>query len=248
MNIFLFDIDGTLISTLGAGRTALERSMSDGFGVDQKIEPEMILGQTDRGIAEALFQLHNIENTAENWHKLQAGYLVHLPQSLAEREGRILPNVENLLAELACWPNTHIGLLTGNTRVGAQVKLQHFNLWHHFTVVGQTRCQNMWTEDTALPVPYALGGFGDEHPHRFEVARQAVSAMEGYLDQQVPPDCVWVIGDTPLDVRCARAVGAHAVAVCTGWHQADILAKEEPDLLLDDLSQLPVELFLRDVS
>jgi phosphoglycolate phosphatase-like HAD superfamily hydrolase len=104
--------------------------------------------------------------------------------------------------------------LTGNVRAGAQAKLGHFQLFDHF----------------------AFGGFGDLHFDRDDVAREALSAVQSHLDGEVNPERIWVIGDTPLDVRCARAIGARAVAVVTGWHSQEELSASRPDLLLPDLA------------
>lgn len=101
-----------------------------------------------------------------------------------------------------------LGLLTGNVRRGAELKLGHFDLWHYFPA----------------------GGFGDAHEDRDDVARSALAAVGATADDEV-----WVIGDTPLDVRCARAVGARVVAVATGWHPLDELAGCRADLALADL-------------
>src|SRR5205085_6726418 len=107
-----------------------------------------------------------------------------------------------------------VGLLTGNIRAGARVKLGHFGLFDYF----------------------ALGGFGDHHFDRDDVAREAWDEIHRRFNGRVAAERVWVIGDTPLDVRCARCIGAKAVAVATGWHSRDELAEHAPDLLLTDLS------------
>src|SRR5207248_2087626 len=106
------------------------------------------------------------------------------------------------------------GLLTGNTRAGAQRKLAHFGLWDYFP----------------------FGGFGDDHLDRDDVARMALAEAESHLGAAVDPASVWVIGDTPLDVRCAKAVGANAVAVATGWHALEELHATGADLVLEHLA------------
>ena len=119
-----------------------------------------------------------------------------------------------LLTALAGKPKVVLGLLTGNVRRGAQIKLSHFGLWDYFV----------------------CGGFGDQHTDRGDVARSAMDAVRAHVGGAVSPADVWVIGDTPLDVSCARAIGANAVAVATGWHPADELHSCAPDLFFDDLS------------
>jgi len=219
MPILLFDIDGTLVRTGGAGKAAMEAALRETFGVAEIRDVVPYSGRTDRAIARDLLRVHDIEPTAANQDRLRDAYLSHLPASLRTHGGKVCPGVEPLLTELHPRPGVVLGLLTGNIRVGARHKLHHFGLWDFF----------------------ACGGFGDEHFERDDVARMAIAEMRAHLGRDVHPADVWVIGDTPLDVRCARAVGAKAVAVATGWHPLDELAACEPDLLFADLAD-PAEL------
>ena len=214
MKVLLFDIDGTLISTGGAGLAALRTAFTQLFGVaDPQDVP--VSGRTDRGIARELFDAHGIEDSPENWERFRDAYLAQLRLQLPRRPGRMLPGVPELLAGLAGRDRVLVGLLTGNTRDGARVKLEHFSIHQHF----------------------AFGGFGDRHANRDDVAAEALAAArEHNQGSHRHADHVWVIGDTPLDVRCARAIGARALAVATGGHPAEELAAAEPDLLLPDLS------------
>ena len=122
----------------------------------------------------------------------------------------MLAGVVRLLDNLAERDHVRLGLLTGNLRTAARIKLEHYGLHGRF----------------------AFGGFGDHHENRNDVAREAVEAAE--CDRS--DSRFWVIGDTPLDVSCARAIGASVVAVATGLHLREELATHKPDLLLDDLS------------
>ena len=213
MLICLFDIDGTLISSGGAGKTALEEALADEFGVAHLIEKLQLSGRTDRAIVRDLFRLHVIDETPENLRRLTAAYLRHLPAHLRDK-GRVLPGVVELLTKLRGRKDVLVGLLTGNVRDGARVKLGHFGLHEHFP----------------------FGGFGDLHFDRDDVAREALAEVKRLLNGSADPGRIWVVGDTPLDVRCARAIGARAAAVATGWHGRDELADHRPDLLLTDLS------------
>ena len=214
MKILLFDIDGTLISTGGAGLAALRAAFTELFGVADPHDVP-VSGRTDRGIARELFQLHGIEDSAENWERFRAAYLAHLRQQLPQRPGRLLPGVAELLAGLAGRERVLVGLLTGNTRDGARLKLEYFSIHEHF----------------------AFGGFGDRHANRDDVAAEALAAArEHNQGSHRHANHIWVIGDTPLDVSCARAIGARALAVATGGHPAEELAAAEPDLLLPDLA------------
>jgi phosphoglycolate phosphatase-like HAD superfamily hydrolase len=214
MHVCLFDIDGTLISSGGAGKAALEAALASEFGISKLIGKLELSGRTDRAITRDLFALHTIEETPRNWQRLLDAYLAHLPACLTATAGRVLPGIAALLDQLHVRDDVLVGLLTGNVRSGARVKLGHFGLFDYFTV----------------------GGFGDHHFDRDDVAREALAEVQRHLDGRACPERIWVVGDTPLDVRCARSIGARAVAVCTGWHSRDELAAHEPDLLLTDLA------------
>ena len=171
-------------------------------------------GRTDRGIATSLFGLHGIDDSDVNWQRFRGAYVARLPEHLPRLPGTVLPGVFELLALLQTQADTAVGLLTGNVSEGARIKLEHYGIQRYF----------------------AFGGFGDVHGHRDDVARAALAAARGHVPQAFSTDRVWVIGATPLDVRCARAIGARAVAVATGVFTAAELAPDEPDLLVNDLS------------
>lgn len=213
MTVLLFDIDGTLISSLGAGKAALEAALLEAFGLDRLQGTVAYSGRTDTAIGAELLALHGIEPSAANRRTLHEAYLKNLPQALRARPGRVLPGVAGLLAHLSARQDAAVGLLTGNLRRGADVKLGHYGLDRHF----------------------AFGGFGDEAHDRDEVAQAAFAAAAARLGAPPAPERVWVVGDTPLDVKCARAIGANVLAVATGLHSLEELADHRPDLLLQDL-------------
>ncbi len=208
MVVLLFDIDGTLVRTGGAGKAAMEAALCEEFGVALGAAEVPYSGRTDRAIGRDLLAAHGLDPSAANQGRLIAGYLARLPTRLRSIGGEVCPGVRELLARLRPRPDVRLGLLTGNVRAGAELKLGHFDLWGHFPA----------------------GGFGDDHADRDDVARSAVRAVGAAAG-----DDVWVIGDTPLDVSCARAVGAKVVAVATGWHPLDELAACGADLTLADL-------------
>jgi phosphoglycolate phosphatase-like HAD superfamily hydrolase len=213
MHVCLFDIDGTLIASGGAGKAALEAALASEFGITRLIEKLQLSGRTDRAIVRDILRMHALDETPANWQRLIAGYLRHLPASLAASNGRVLPGILTLLQELSRREDMLLGLLTGNIRAGAKAKLGHYGLYDYF----------------------ALGGYGDEHFDRDDVAREALAEVRRHLNGEHAPDRIWVVGDTPLDIACARAIGARAVAVATGWHTAEELESHRPDLLLTDL-------------
>jgi phosphoglycolate phosphatase-like HAD superfamily hydrolase len=214
MYVCLFDIDGTLISTGGAGKAALEAALASQFGVAHLIEKIQLSGRTDRAIVRDIFRLHEIEETAEARDRLLKSYLAHLPTCLARMQGQVLPGIAAFLDHLAERDDVAVGLLTGNVRAGARLKLGHYQLLRHF----------------------AFGGFGDHHLDRNDVAREALREVQSRFDGTVTPDRIWVIGDTPHDVSCARCIGARVAAVATGWHSLEELHSCQPDVALMDLS------------
>jgi phosphoglycolate phosphatase-like HAD superfamily hydrolase len=219
MPIILFDIDGTLVRTGGAGKAAMESALCEVFGVRLAADGIPYSGRTDLAIGHDLLAGHAIAPTPANLTRLIDGYLARLPVHLGRTAGVVCPGVGELLGVLSGRSDVVLGLLTGNVRRGAEAKLSHYGLWHRFI----------------------CGGFGDDHHDRDDVARSALRSVGEHVGGAVNPSDVWVIGDTPLDVGCARAVGARAVAVATGWHPIAELAACGPDLLLDDLSD-PAEL------
>src|SRR5215213_4822239 len=190
MPIILFDIDGTLVRTGGAGKAAMEAGLVAAFGVKEIRDVVTYSGRTDTAITRDLLGVHGIEPTPANQQKLREAYLDHLPNSLKTKGGTVCPGIPQLLGAVRGKPGVVLGLLTGNVRLGASHKLGFFGLWEHFT----------------------CGGFGDDHHERDDVARAALAHAREHVGRAVDPSEVWVIGDTPLDVSCARAIGAKAVA------------------------------------
>src|SRR5437016_129164 len=213
MDIILFDIDGTLLASGGAGKLALETAFSEDFELELRLQVPYS-GRTDRASVRELFQAHRVAHTPDNLEKLLAGYLQRLPGCLERMKGRILPGILELLVHLRQCDRVAVGLLTGNVRAGAKVKLGHFGLFEHF----------------------AFGGFGDHHFDRDDVAREALAAVLAHVGAQVTPERIWVIGDTPLDVKCARAIGAKVAAVATGLHSVPQLREAAPDVTLADFA------------
>ena len=211
MHLLLFDIDGTLVNADRAGRIALTRALATEFGVE---DPEIVVGfagRTDRAIASEALRTHGIEVDEERFTRFLEAYLTHLPGTLREREGHVLPGTTSLLATLAARDDVTLALLTGNFERAARIKLAHFGLDHFFI---------------------AAGGFGDHHHDRNDVAQAAERAVQEVAGEHAT---TWVIGDTPGDVRCARAIGARAVAVACGFSTREELEACAPDYLLDDL-------------
>lgn len=213
MQVLLFDIDGTLIDAGGAGQAAMEQAIAREFGATRPVTGIPAAGRTDRAIGRDLFDYYSIPATDANWSRYLQTYFALLPDSLRDRPGRILPGVTSLIERLSVRDDVFLGLLTGNFAEGARLKLSHYGLHQYFR----------------------LGGYGDDHLERDDVARQAWSTLQAHLPHVTASD-VWVIGDTPSDVRCGRAIGANTVAVATGLFSHEELADTRPTVLLPDLS------------
>ncbi|MBI3465866.1 MAG: haloacid dehalogenase-like hydrolase, partial [Planctomycetes bacterium] len=190
------------------------RAFQAEFQVPEVKDGVPFAGRTDRAIVRDLFALHAIADSPSNRDRFVASYLGHLPACLSERQGKVLPGVSELLEQLRARTDVVVGLLTGNLRNGARTKLGHFGLFHHF----------------------AFGGFGDHQMDRNDVAREALGEVRKHVAVQVSVEQIWVIGDTPLDVLCARSIGARVLAVATGLHTMDELSPERPDILLANLT------------
>ena len=213
MHVWLFDIDGTLIDTSGAGRRAFEVAMAGRFGVKALAGAVSFSGRTDRAIAGDLFRSHGIDDSTENWNRFLETYLAELGATLSTGNGQVLPGVADLLEALDQRTDCELGLLTGNVQDGAQRKLAHYGLQRYF----------------------AFGGFGNTFVDRNDVARMAASAAGDFLSVPTENIRFHVVGDTPEDVRCARSISATAVAVSTGKFSTEQLAATGPDVLVEDL-------------
>ena len=220
MYAVLFDIDGTLIQTGGAGQLAFAETFAEEFGVPELSGRVLFAGRSDRAIALELMRVHGLPASEDNWQRFRTGYLQRLPEALTRRQGFVLPGVHQLLDELESLQHPLIGLLTGNLQAGAKEKLTFYGLFERF----------------------AFGGFGDISDERCDIAaaalfeaKQAAASRNGAANGQALSG-VMVIGDTVHDISCARSIGAFAVAVPTGNTPREELAAASPDLLLPDLS------------
>ncbi len=214
MRVCFFDIDGTLVATGGAGQKAFATTFRELFGVDELAGDISFAGRSDRAIAGDLFRVHGVAASDETWQHFRETYLRELKVQLPQCVGRVLPGVGALIAELKSTGHIGVGLLTGNIADGAAAKLSHYKLWEEF----------------------AYGGYGDHHHERSDIARAALAAAEHHHGTTADDASrIAVIGDTVHDIHCARAIGAYAVAVPTGFTPIDELRAAEPDLAVETL-------------
>lgn len=205
MTAVFWDIDGTLLTTGKAGIFAWQEALARVGDVEADLWEFDTAGHPDWGIARRLLQEYAgmAEPDPATLRHLVEEYETRLPAALHRRQGRVMPNVREILVALAEMPDVCSLLLTGNTRRGAAAKLTHYGL---------AEC-------------FRGGAFSEDIGDRIAIARAALS----WADQQgcrVRPGAVFVVGDTPHDIRCAHAVGARAVGVATGGYDAAALAAE----------------------
>ena len=212
--LLLWDIDGTLIASGGAGMRALQAALKSVFGVEGSLADIDFAGRTDTWIMREVFRKFALPATPEDFERFFAGYVAALPAELANPAARVLPGVRELLAAAAARGDIAQGLLTGNRQRGAQVKLAHHGLWEHF----------------------AFGAFADDSELRNELGPHALRRAHEHHGIAFAADCIWVIGDTPHDIACGRAIGARTLAVGTGGSTVEQLRSHGPDAVLPDLA------------
>jgi phosphoglycolate phosphatase len=217
LRLVLFDIDGTLIHTDGAGVQAFAKVFRTQFGVANSNEGVRFAGRTDTSLVREVFMKHRIEPSKANFQTFFEQYAFWLAQLLLESKGDINPGVWRFIYELQRLPDAPaLGLLTGNIRLGAEIKLRHFNLWDFFM----------------------LGAFGDDHEDRRQIAAIAQERGSRVLNRRLTGDEVLVIGDTPLDIDCGRAIGARVLAVATGGSTLAELQAHRPNWAVTSLEQV----------
>lgn len=214
--LLLFDIDGTLIHSGGAGVYALKDALTERHGIRDELEDIEIAGMTDAGIVLNILNKHQIPATNENVTAFLDSYVHFLSRELPRRKGNLLPGILELLQKLKSRDHIVLGLLTGNVSRGAQLKLSHYAVWHFFE----------------------FGAFADDHHDRNRLGAFAQARAKEKHGREFSADQIDVIGDTPRDIACGKALGARTIAVTTGTWKRDQLAKHEPDFLIDDFSDV----------
>jgi phosphoglycolate phosphatase-like HAD superfamily hydrolase len=214
--LVLFDIDQTILHSGGAGEKALTRALRDRFGLEETLANIEIAGKTDIWIAHRIFEAHGIEPHPENVGRFLEGYLGHLKGELALNDGRLLPGFPRILEALSRLPNVAIGLLTGNLRRGAELKLKHYGVMEHF----------------------AFGAFADDSHDRNKLGPFARERAREAHGVDFAPGDIYIIGDTPHDIACAKAIGARGVGVATGRYPRAALEAAGADFVFDDLSDV----------
>ncbi len=213
--LVLFDIDGTLLLTDGAGRVAIRQALEAVYGTSGAMEGYNFHGKTDPQIIVELMSSAGLEEgeVRARMSEIWPIYLEILDRELevrrAEKGITVLPGVADLLAALESRPGVSLGLLTGNIEKGAKLKLAA----------------------AGVPWLFDAGAYGSDSEVRSEIARVAVERSRSVVGT---PAAILVVGDTPEDIACARAVDALALAVATGRHGTDELEEAGADAVFAD--------------
>lgn len=215
--LILFDIDQTLISTDGAGMKAMIEAGRRLFGPGFHSDGVHYAGRLDPLIIADLFAVNAVEATRERLSLFRDVYAACLAETLAVSRKRVLPGVPSLLGELRRRDEVVLGLLTGNLEETGRMKLAACGV--------DASC-------------FRLGAWGDESPNATPDRADLVPIASTKYAQlyRRSPEAVVVIGDTPHDVRCARAHGARSLGVATGYSTEEQLAMAGADLVVNDLS------------
>jgi len=211
--LLLWDIDGTILTSGGAGMKALCAALHAVFGVSGSLAGIEFAGRTDPWIIRQIFARFGIENTQENVASYLDGYIAALPGILAKCNASVLPGVSEILVRASEHPGVALGLVTGNFRRSAQAKLGFHGLWGYFPI----------------------GAFADDTEIRDELGPHALRRARGHGGVDFPAERVWIVGDTPYDIFCARAFGARVLAVATGGSNVSELVAHRPDAVLEHL-------------
>jgi phosphoglycolate phosphatase len=217
--LILFDIDGTLVLTGGAGRRALSRAFEDLFALPDCLNGVPMSGRTDAWIIGEVAARHGLPMPPCAIDQLRTAYVSHLQTEIQEPGPSlkgVMPGILPLLQIISGRNDGYLALLTGNFEQGARIKLEYFDLWRYFP----------------------CGGFGDDAPDRNSLLGKAIARVAECGGPAVEPKDVVIVGDTPLDVAVAVAGGARSVAVATGGYDVDTLWASGADAVFEDLSDV----------
>jgi phosphoglycolate phosphatase len=219
VKLVLFDIDGTILLTDGAGKRAIHRALIDVFGGSGP-EDHRFDGKTDPQIVRELMRMigHEDAHIDERMDRLLEQYVVYLREELAAGAAgvRVMPGIPELLDALEARQDVVLGLLTGNLAAGARAKLEAGGI---------------------DPDRFRVGAYGSDHELRGELPAVAQRRARELLNLSVEGNDIVVIGDTPADIRCGASVGARAIGVATGHYSVAELEAHSPAAVFDDLSR-----------
>lgn len=216
--LILFDIDGTLLLTGGAGRVATRRAMEEVFGTSSRLDKHKFSGKTDwHTLVELLEEFgYDESRIGEVMERYQVAAAKHTAEVVGDFPVKACPGALDLVRALHKRDDVLLGVVTGNVAMAAPIKLRAAGF---------------------DPDWFPVGAFGSEKRDRDQLPPLALMRAMRHYHRHIDPEEVIIVGDTPMDVSCARALGAVAVAVSTGFSTREELEAAQPDFLLDDLTQ-----------
>jgi phosphoglycolate phosphatase len=216
VKLLLFDIDGTLVLTGGAGFRALNRAFCQVVGIVNALDGIRLHGKTDPAIVREIFNARGALQNAESYDQILAKYVEFLPEEVQQSENyRVLPGILRFLQDFQGRSDLAFGLATGNVEAGARIKLARGNLNPFF----------------------AFGGFGSDAENRTELVRRAAHNGSRLAGVTIDPDDIFVIGDTPRDIAAGREAGYRTVGVATSDYSTGDLSAAGADLVLSDFER-----------
>ncbi|MBT7740412.1 MAG: HAD hydrolase-like protein [Opitutae bacterium] len=221
-DLLLWDLDETLVTTAGAGERSIVRSAHKHWSVDVDLSLIPYAGCTDRRIGHLIRRHFGIGDDESILRAYLDDFVNFVSEELSQSDARILPGVSGIVEAVHISPDHEQGLLTGNLRAAAEAKLVPFGLWDYFS----------------------FGAFADDAIERLDLGPIALARASEYCASTFVREAVTVIGDTPHDIACARAIGARSLAVASGRFTMNQLAKCEPTFLVDSLEEPTVLSFL----
>lgn len=212
--LVLWDIDGTLTRSTGAGVHALQHALAETFGIAGTLDDIDYAGRTDRWIARQIFAKYGLPADDAGFARYLDAYVAALPEALHLASSRELPGARAAVEHLHGTPRFAQALLTGNLERGARAKLGHHDLARFF----------------------AFGAFADDSEHRDDLGPIALRRAREHLGCTFEPHRILIVGDTPHDIACGKIIGARTIAVATGRHSLDELRAHAPSAAFNDLT------------
>lgn len=216
MRLILFDIDGTLIDSGGAGVRSLDLAFEKVFSVPDAFHGISMAGKTDTQIIKESLRKHGLPENG-NFSAIIEAYLAHLRHEILNEGKHVKPGIYEILDQLLTMEEVGLGLLTGNLEQGARIKLEPFDLNRYFP----------------------SGAFGSDDEDRNRLLPVAVERFREMFNEKIEARQSLVIGDTPRDVECAHIFGAACIGVATGPYSAEDLVRAGADHVFEDLSNGP---------